>query len=189
MRVLKKNKPLVLWTAAGAAVLLPLALLLIYWRSHNVVACVARYAKPQLTPADIRKFVQQGRLDCFVRDNPFRLAKQAEHLPISLGIDARNGKVVEVAYHCSDVCPGQGGTFVRYRNVAENDCCASGGLPMKNWVGGYLGCAPAVEALGRFYFPRRPGGPTELATEVSCHPTKVKFDDGTVITLPSANSR
>ena len=179
-----RKKLVVLWTAAGTALLSSTFLISAY--SDHVATCLARYSKPKLAPADIRRFIEQGQSECFVRGDPKKLAKQAVHLPFSLGIDARNGKAVEVVYMCSDICPAYGSTYVLYAGISEDACCASGGLPLKYSMGGVLGCLPpeSPPPLARFYFPRHPGGPPELATRAPCEPTRITFDDGTVMTAP-----
>ena len=34
---------------------------------NELLKCVARYSRPRLSPADIRRFIEHGSLECFVR--------------------------------------------------------------------------------------------------------------------------
>ena len=152
----------------------------------EVAKCVARYSKPHLSPADIRAFIEHGDRECFVRGDPKRLADQGRCLPLSLGVDTRNGKALEIVYHCSDVCPDYGGVLFRYANTSRAECCATGGYPRHSpaW-GSYEGCAPPELSLlgtGNIrYFPRHPDRPWEPGTTSPCDPTKVVFGDGTAV--------
>jgi len=107
-------------------------------------------------------------------------------LPLTLGNDARNGKAIEVSYHCSDVCPNQGGILVRYAgNISEEECCKHDGYPRHDFAfGGYLGCAPPETPRPVFNF-RRPDGTMGLATRSPCKPSEVRFEDGTVVIDPN----
>ena len=138
----------------------------------EVAKCVSRYSRPRLTPADIRRFVEHGRSECFVRGDPKKLAEQGRCLPLSLGVDARNGKALEIVYGCSDICPDAGGVYIRYAKVSRKDCCAIGAYPIPAW-GGH-GCAPPeVSLLGLSqiaYYPRYPGRPWEPGTRSPCDP-------------------
>jgi hypothetical protein len=153
---------------------------------NELARCVARYSKPRLSPADIRKFIEHGSLECFVRGYPYELAEQARCLPLSLGVDERNGRAVELVYQCSDICPDAGGVLIRYANTSKEDCCAVGGYPWHDYAwGGYRGCTPpehGVQRRGtRAYYPRYPDGPREEATRSPCDASKLVFDDGTVV--------
>ena len=152
--------------------------------NSEVGRCVGRYARPRLTPADIRRFNTQGRNDCFGRGGPQKLAEQGRCLPLPLGVDERNGKTVEVIYGCTDVCPDLGGIFVRYANIAPADCCALGGYPNPTPSrSGYHGCAPPeVTVYGQTaYYPRFPDRPWELGTRSPCDAAKIVFSDGTAV--------
>ena len=146
--------------------------------------CFGRYAKPRLSHADIQQFVDEGLSRCFANADPVKLLRQAPHHPTFLGIDSRNGKLLEVYYHCSDICPGYGGVNIRYAEVAMEDCCAVGGWALHDpaW-GGYLGCAPP-ESEPTFAFSRVPGGAKEPAKQNPCDPSQVIFADGTSVKDP-----
>ena len=135
---------------------------------NEVTRCVDRYFKS----------VAHGHDECFGRADPKKRAEQGRCLPLSLGVDARNGKVVKVVYSCSDVCPDYGGIGVAYANTSQKDCCAIGGYP------GQRGCTPPeippVQGR-RAYYPRYPDGPRELAWRSPCAPEKIVFADGTVV--------
>jgi hypothetical protein len=149
----------------------------------EVARCVARYAKPKLTPEDVGRFVHGGIGQCFaLYHDPEKLAAQGACLPLTLGKDARNQKSVQIRYMCSDVCPSQGTIVVRYEGVSQAECCKLGGHPQKDpaW-GGYRGCAPPEVPLPRFLY-RRPGRGMAQATRDPCDPSQVRFDDGTVVT-------
>lgn len=156
----------------------------------EVAKCVAKYAKAALTPADLERFIENGIAACFAQKDPEKLADQGACLPLSLGMDARNGRVVEIVYHCSDVCPSYGAIAVQYANITKQECCATGGHPRHDpaW-GGYLGCSPPEIPLPRFNYPRYPGGPMEPATRSPCDPSKIVFDDGTVVVDPKVRTK
>lgn len=158
--------------------------------SNQVTQCLDKYAKPSLTPADIKALIATGIGSCFAVGDPEKLAKQSVVLPRTLGVDARNGKAVEVIYSCSDLCPAYGGITVRYANTPKESCCSAGGHPQRDpaW-GGYRGCLPPEVPLPRIKYPRRPGGPPVLATRSPCDLSKVTFDDGTTVIDPAPPAR
>lgn len=124
--------------------------------------CVKRVAKPRLTKSDVSALRQYGFSTCF-DERPYRLLdEQLRHLPIALGVDERTGRVLELDYRCSDVCPDQGRTYVFYASTSFDECCRIGGSPVRDpaW-GGYRGCAPPELAFPpkRVDYPRYPGGP------------------------------
>ena len=48
--------------------------------------------------------------------------------PWIVGIDARNGRVLEEQYFCWDICPDIGAVLLAYQGVNnEPDCLAAGG--------------------------------------------------------------
>ena len=148
----------------------------------EVRQCVARYAKPKLSPADIKRYLDEGQAACFARDDAEALAAQGACLPLALGQDERNGKTVALSYFCTDICPTYGGVLIHYAGVAEGDCCALGGYPWHDGAWGvYRGCDPPEGPLPKFNYPRRPGGPMDLATRSPCDPNRITFEDGTVI--------
>jgi hypothetical protein len=61
---------------------------------------------------------------------------------------------------------------------------------LKNWMTLYLGCsAPeATPKLPPLYLPQYPGGSMELATQSPCDPTKIRFEDGAVVAVPSTRT-
>jgi hypothetical protein len=148
----------------------------------EVKKCVDRYAKPKLAPGDVKSFVDRGINDCFSWREKEKLEQQGKCLPMTLGKDARNGLPVEMVYECSDLCPNYGTIVIRYAGASEHRCCAQGGHPLKDsaW-GGYRGCTPPEVPLLQFNF-RRPDGVMSQATRDPCDPSKVRFDDGTVVT-------
>jgi hypothetical protein len=44
------------------------------------------------------------------------------------------------------------------------------------------GCMPPEVPLPKFNYSREPGGPMELASRLPCDPSKIMFEDGTIIT-------
>lgn len=148
----------------------------------EVVACVARYSRSTLTPDDVARFVTKGLEECFARKDPRKLEQQGACLPLSLGVDARNGRVVELSYLCSDVCPDYGIVSVRYAKTSREECCEVGGYPARDGMDGPPGCSPPEVPQPKFLFSRKPGGPMELATRPPCSDEpKILFEDGTVI--------
>jgi hypothetical protein len=138
-----------------------------------VKSCVGRYARPALTPAEVRRFLSEGVPACFAVGDPAELARQGACLPLELGRDPRNTRVVEVVYHCSDVCPANGRIVLRYAGADERECCAIGGHPRRDpaW-GGFVGCEPPEVPLPTFRM-RAPDGTTKLAVRSPCEPQKV----------------
>ena len=112
-------------------------------RGDEVAKCVARYAKPSLTPTDIKKFIEEGLAVCFDLRDPEKRGDQGACLPLSLGVDERNGKTVEVRYFCSDVCPDYGRMIVSYASTSEQECNEIGAESLKDpaWRA-YIGCLP-----------------------------------------------
>lgn len=108
-----------------------------------LTACVGRWSAAEMTAPDIARFVNEGLPDCFPVDDQNALWRLDACLPLQVGNDVRNGKTIEVVYHCSDTCPGNGRVFLRYRGVDEASCCAVGGSPYAypGW-GGFAGCRP-----------------------------------------------
>lgn len=106
-------------------------------------ACVKRWSAMEMKAADIERFVHEGLPDCFPMEDQNALWRIAECLPLQLGRDARNGKTLELVYHCSDVCPGNGRVFLIYGDVDEKSCCAVGGSPYAypGWKE-FAGCRP-----------------------------------------------
>jgi hypothetical protein len=110
-------------------------------------SCLARVARPTWSHDDLRAYFAAGDDGCFAarRADPHgrRLEQQARCLPLSVGVDARTGKALELRYFCSDVCPGQGAVFLIYAGVDRDACCALAGRPLHDpaW-GAYRGCLP-----------------------------------------------
>jgi hypothetical protein len=72
-----------------------------------------------------------------------------EAYPKTLGIDARNSKVLLEQYFCWENCPETGAVFLIYENVEEvEDCLSFGGRILSSpWSesGDYTACQPTVE--------------------------------------------
>ncbi|MFO0588143.1 MAG: hypothetical protein U0441_11415 [Polyangiaceae bacterium] len=157
----------------------------------DVAKCIAPYVKPTLTGPLLRRLVEEGVKACFAvgdakhADNGKLLAQQGRCLPLPLGRDVRNRKVVQLAYHCSDLCPNNGIIAVLYADVAKDDCCAVGGSPANGAWARYYGCNPPEVPLRHFRSPRQPDGPPEPVTRPPCKPGKIVFDDGQEIDDPS----
>jgi hypothetical protein len=148
-----------------------------------VASCVARFAKPRLSTADIRDFASTGGT-CFATQKEI-LWQQRRCLPLTLGTDVRNGMELEVAYFCADLCPEYGRILLQYRDVAGRDCCRRGGYPVSfgapirsSW------CAPPEFLARKQYRRRRPGAPNEPVARSPCDSSQVVFEDGTVINDP-----
>lgn len=146
--------------------------------------CVARYARAQLSPADIKRFLEEGRSACVSSNDEAKIRQQRACLPLSLGVDARNGKLVElVGFGVEPLY------FVepRYVGVLESECCATGGVP--EWTPGcfgrtYAGCSPP-ETLISFNYPRQPGGFMVSARTSPCKPGQILFADGQAMQDPN----
>ena len=78
-----------------------------------------------------------------------------EKYPVTLGIDARNSKIVLEQYYCWENCPETGAVFLVYGAVeSENDCQAVGGNILNSTVSGspasgsnsneYVACQPRL---------------------------------------------
>lgn len=147
----------------------------------ELARCVARHAKASLSPSDIAGLREGLLKECFATGDKRRLAEQGACLPFDVGVDERNDKVVQLQYHCSDVCPNQGGVGVFYAGVAQNECCEVGGDPFVDpaW-GGYWGCLVPGQRVSRSY-QRRANGKLDLATSSACEPKKFVFSDGEVV--------
>jgi hypothetical protein len=110
-----------------------------------LAACLQRWSATEMTASDIRRFINEGLPDCFPVNNPDVLSRFEKCLPLQVGKDARNGRTLEVSYHCSDVCPAYGRIFLTYRGVFdEKSCCAAGGSPSYKYPGrvSFAGCQP-----------------------------------------------
>jgi hypothetical protein len=149
-----------------------------------VAQCVAKRTKSRLSSKDIEKLGREVIEECFSTRDTRLLWDQGACLPLDVGVDRRNGRNIELRYHCSDVCPDQGGVGIFYAGVAKEDCCSIGGYPRFDpaW-GGYRGCTPPEVPLPRINY-RRPDGRLEPATRSPCDPTRIVFEDGTVVIEP-----
>lgn len=72
--------------------------------------------------------------------------------PISVGVDARNGKMLVEKFICWDECPDMGMVFLLYQNVESAEACAAAvvGTPLfspEPLPGQYWGCRPVVDWL------------------------------------------
>ena len=71
-----------------------------------------------------------------------------EEYPETLGIDARNSKIVLAQYYCWGNCPETGAIFLVYEAVESvEDCLAFGGRILNSPVsesGYYVACQPRV---------------------------------------------
>jgi hypothetical protein len=142
-----------------------------------------------LSGKEIRRLSSEVIDECFSTDDPKLLWDQGACLPLEVGVDERNGHMVELRYHCSDLCPDYGGVGIFYAGVSKEDCCSIGGYPRKDpaW-GGYRGCTPPEVPLPRFNF-RRPDGRLAPASSSPCDPTRIVFEDGTVVIDPTRERR
>jgi hypothetical protein len=105
--------------------------------------CVGRYTTGSLSAYDIRALVHEAIPECFAVRDYSKLAKQSACLPLDVGVDESNGRLVQLRYHCSDVCPDQGQVAVLYVGVSWSDCCDLGGSPSFDPARGrYRGCSP-----------------------------------------------
>jgi hypothetical protein len=72
--------------------------------------------------------------------------------PISVGVDARNGKMLVEKFICWDACPDVGMVFLLYQSVGSAEACADVvvGTPLFSPApipGDYWGCRPVVDWL------------------------------------------
>jgi len=78
--------------------------------------------------------------------------------PISVGVDARNGKMLIEKFICWDDCPNVGMVFLLYQNVGTVEACheAVVGTPLISpdpIPGQFWGCRPVVDWLNRLERP------------------------------------
>jgi hypothetical protein len=145
---------------------------------------VSRYARAELQPEDIRRWLEVGLGECFAQRDPALLEDEGACLPLSLGRDVRNGKTLELHYTCSDLCPQAGGVMTAYARVDERECCAVGGLPAREPASrGYRGCHPPELRQPRQLQRKVDGGALEPAFRNPCD-GGWHFDDGTVVPGP-----
>lgn len=98
-------------------------------KDAELIRCLQPLAFETLGAAALTRVVEQGEA-CFSKDKT-TLRHQASCLPLVMGEDARGRGKVSMRYHCSDLCPDQGGVVAEFeglRNVQA--CCASGGQPI-----------------------------------------------------------
>ena len=74
--------------------------------------------------------------------------------PVSVGIDARNGKMLIEKCICWDICPDVGMVFLVYQGVGSIEACARSvvGAPLispERIPGEFWGCRPIVDWLDR----------------------------------------
>ena len=72
--------------------------------------------------------------------------------PVSVGIDARNGKMLIEKFICWDICPDVGMVFLMYQGVDSVEACADSvvGAPLISpdpIPGEFWGCRPIVDWL------------------------------------------
>lgn len=109
---------------------------------------MAPYGGESLDEQAISCLADEGLDACF-GGSASSLESSASDLPIDVGTDARNGLTLEVFYSCSDVCPDAGWVGIRYKDVIEESCCSSGGIPGYDFAfGSYIGCAPPEATFG-----------------------------------------
>jgi hypothetical protein len=150
---------------------------------------VVKRTKRRLSSKDIEVLSREVIDECFSTQDPKRLWDEGGCLPLEVGVDKRNGHLIELRYQCSDRCPEYGGVGIFYAGVSREDCCSIGGYPHFDpaW-GGYRGCNPPEVALPQFKF-RRPDGQLALASRSPCDPTRILFEDGTVVIDPTRQKR
>ena len=78
--------------------------------------------------------------------------------PISVGVDARNGKMLVEKFICWDSCPDVGMVFLLYQDVGTLEACKDAvvGTPLispEPIAGEYWGCRPVVDWLDRSESP------------------------------------
>ena len=74
--------------------------------------------------------------------------------PVSVGVDARNGKMLIEKFICWDACPDVGMVFLLYQNVDTVEACTAAvvGSPLispEPIPGQFWGCRPIVDWLNR----------------------------------------
>ncbi len=74
--------------------------------------------------------------------------------PISVGVDARNGKMLVEKFICWDSCPDVGMVFLLYQGIDSKEACADSivGTPLISpdpIPGEFWGCRPVVDWLDR----------------------------------------
>ena len=74
--------------------------------------------------------------------------------PVSVGVDARNGKMLIEKFICWDACPEVGMVFLLYQNVDTVEACEAAvvGSPLispEPIPGQFWGCRPIVDWLNR----------------------------------------
>ena len=122
--------------------------------------CLDPWSKPSLSDDDIALLATVGRATCFPRPSGPDFEAEAERmerdaarcLPKLAGLHDTNGLPVEVYYECSDLCPSNGFVGIRYRDVTEADCAATGGRPdyALGWMS-YVGCRPGPAPTGDWW--------------------------------------
>lgn len=76
------------------------------------------------------------------RDVAVLLSSQSGALPFVFAL-SEGGRPIQLVYHCSDVCPDQGGVDTFFYDVTERECCDLNQVPRYDFAwGGYLGCIP-----------------------------------------------
>lgn len=104
--------------------------------------CFARHCSDPIT-CEVIETLESALWECFPHNDPYTLEFEAYCFINPIGTDSRNGKVVVLAYSCSDLCPTYGGVYIVYRDAPESECESLGGTPAYDvgW-GGYVGCQP-----------------------------------------------
>jgi len=74
--------------------------------------------------------------------------------PVSVGVDARNGKMLVEKFICWDDCPDVGMVFLLYESVDTEEACRDAvvGSPLVSpepIPGDYWGCRPVIDWLKR----------------------------------------
>jgi len=110
----------------------------------NIMRCLADYAFNELEPTEINRLISVGIDKCFPSHEPAALTAYESCLPIDMGKDPRNGRMLQLRYTCSDECPSNGYVFLRYSEIrSKEECSAVGG---KCWFdsawGRWIGCVP-----------------------------------------------
>ena len=108
-----------------------------------VTGCVSQNGQATPTPLPVLSKSDISAQVLRVAQLPQGVRYPDPDYPQVVGIDARNGKVLEIISFCSDICPNYEAKRLLYQNVTKEDCVKIGGnaLGDKSW-GGYIGCEP-----------------------------------------------
>lgn len=113
----------------------------------DACTCLDPWVKPFLDEHDILLLATEARATCYPRpgreDMPEWERARYRCLPALVGIDEQSGLPVEMYAWCSDLCPGNRYVGLRYRDVFEEECAATGGIADHEYAFGFFsGCRP-----------------------------------------------